>query len=362
MKTKINWMIFLFLGLIARTSQGQERRDFYNGIRGQAMGGCSIATVNDETALLLNPAGLGKLRDFYGTILDPELDVSTNVINMYKTKAFTQYFDLDRIQASLDAKRDTYYHARGQFFPSFVGRNFGIGVYSGYLLDAKMAADGTSIEAFYHNDQALVLGYNFRFYDGRIKFGFNAKVINRIEYNEAAIPITDVTAPLDLSAYKKEGTGVSYDAGLILTAPWNYLPTLAVVARDVGSTKFDKASGVRLTTTDQPATVAQDVDVALAIFPIHAKRLRSAWTIQYDGILTAQTETDAAKRYHFGMEVNFGDLLFLRGGYNQRYWTAGLELASEHFQLQLASYGEEIGTVGATVEDRRYATKLSFRF
>ena len=49
----------------AQVSWARERRSFYEGVRGRGMGGAQIATVNDETALLVNPAGLGKLRDFY---------------------------------------------------------------------------------------------------------------------------------------------------------------------------------------------------------------------------------------------------------------------------------------------------------
>ena len=68
------------------------------------------------------------------------------------------------------------------------------------------------------------------------------------------------------------------------------------------------------------------------------------------------------KLIHAGMEFNFGDVFFMRAGYNQRYWTAGLELASEHFQYQLASYGEEVGTKDTPKEDRRYVFKFAFRF
>ena len=86
------------------------------------------------------------------------------------------------------------------------------------------------------------------------------------------------------------------------------------------------------------------------------------WTLEYKGLLTASDETDKAKLLHAGFEYNFGDVFFLRAGYHHRYWTAGFELSSESFQLQLASYGEEIGTEAATMEDRRYVMKLALRF
>jgi hypothetical protein len=47
---------------------------------------------------------------------------------------------------------------------------------------------------------------------------------------------------------------------------------------------------------------------------------------------------------------------------NQGYWTAGLELAVYNYQMQFATYGEEIGTKDTTKEDRRYVAKFSWRF
>jgi len=145
-------------------------------------------------------------------------------------------------------------------------------------------------------------------------------------------------------------------------APWKFLPTVSAVLRDVGGTSFDKSSGLRLQTSDRPNLVQQDLDVGVALFPIHTRYVRSSWTVEYRGLLTAADEEDKAKLLHAGMEFNIRDLFFVRAGYNQRYWTAGFELASEHFQWQFATYGEEIGTRSAPREDRRYAFKFAYRF
>jgi hypothetical protein len=355
--------IFLILSLMllySWSALATERRNFYSGARGLAMGGAQIATVNDETALLVNPAGLGKLRDFYGTIFDPEMEWSNNVNSMNQTSSITQPFSVEGIKDSLDKTRDTYYHAKAQVFPSLVAKNFGIGLYANYLLDGEMNTAGTAMDIYYRNDMALALGYNFRFFDGRIKLGFNAKLINRIEVDN---PTVDPTGALDLKSIgAAEGTGLSTDVGLIMTAPWAWLPTLSAVMHDVGNTVFDKASGVRMSTTNQPATVPQDVDVAVAIFPIHSNRIRSAWTVEYRGLLTTAQETDKAKLLHGGMEFNFGDILFVRAGYNQRYYTGGIEIASERMQFQLTTYGEEIGDETNPREDRRTVFKFAFRF
>lgn len=358
---RISTLFWILSGLLlsAHTTWARELHPFYQGVRGLGMGGAQIATVNDETALLINPAGLGKLRDFYGTLFDPEFDYSNNVNSMNQSSSITQPFSIAAIKDTLDASRETYYHTKFQMFPSVVAKNFGIGLYSSYLLDAEMNAAGNNIDTYYRNDMALVLGYNFRFFDGRMKLGFNAKIINRIEVDNQTL---DPSGALDLPTIGAEGTGISNDVGLILTAPWATLPTLAIVAHDVGNTNFDKASGVRLNTTAKPAQVPQDVDVALAMFPIHSNRVRSTWTVEYRGLLTSSSVDDKSKLIHGGVEFNVNDIFFFRAGYNQRYYTAGVELASEKMQFQIATYGEEIGDGTTTREDRRTVFKFAFRF
>lgn len=358
---RISTIFWILTGLLfaSHTAVARELHPFYEGVRGLGMGGAQIATVNDETALLINPAALGKLRDFYGTIIDPELDFSNNVNSMNQASSITQPFNIGSIKDTVNASRETYYHAKAQIFPSLVAKNFGIGLYSNYLLDTEMNAAGTNMDTYYRNDLALALGYNFRFFDGRIKLGFNAKLINRIEVDNQTL---DPSGPLDLRSIGSEGTGLSTDVGLIMTAPWTLLPTLSAVVHDVGNTTFDKASGVRLSTTDRPETVPQDMDVALAIFPIHSNTVRSAWTIEYRDLLTSSQVDNKTKLMHGGVEFNFSDIFFLRAGYNQGYYTAGAELASERFQFQIATYGEEIGDATTKREDRRTVFKFAFRF
>ncbi len=359
-RTSAIFFILCLLFFFSLETWARERRSFYTGARGLAMGGAQIATVNDETALLVNPAALGKLRDVYGTILDPEIDLSNNLNTMNQASSISNPYSIPDIKDTLNASRDTYYHASAQFFPSIVAKNFGIGLFGKYLLDGEMNTAGTNMDVYYRNDLAVVLGYNFRFFDGRIKLGFNAKLINRIEVDNALI---DPTASLDMQTIgATEGTGLSTDVGLIMTAPWAWLPTISAVARDVGNTTFDKASGFRLTTTNRPTAATQDVDVAVAIFPIHANKMRSSWTIESRGLLTTASETDKAKLIHGGVEFNYADLFFIRAGYNQRYYTGGLEIASERMQVQLATYGEEIGTDTSPREDRRTVIKFAFRF
>ncbi|MEZ0391753.1 MAG: hypothetical protein ACAH59_06030 [Pseudobdellovibrionaceae bacterium] len=352
-------MFLLFVSMMSSVSFAQEVRENYLGTRALGMGGASIAVVNDETALLINPAGLGKLRDIYGTIFDPEVEGSSNLKKMYDTKAFTDPFDLEQVKNTTDYSRDTYYHAKAQVFPSFVVRNFGIGIHAKRVLDAQMNTAGTSLQTFYQEDVSLNLGFNLRLFDGRIKMGVVGKAISRIELNDDLDP---ATSSMDIKALASEGFGIGYDAGLILTAPIVWLPTITGVIRDIGDTAFTAGSGLRMVSETRPETVKQDIDVAFAVFPIHTNKSRSQFTIQWDKLKASSEATDRSRFYHAGYEFNYADILFLRAGMNQKYWTGGIELAGEHTQIQIASYGEDVGVDGTPVEDRRFVFKFAFRF
>ncbi|NUM59161.1 MAG: hypothetical protein HUU56_11045 [Bdellovibrionaceae bacterium] len=352
-------MIFLLQISVKAT----ERIEFFNGVRSLAMGNTQVATVNDETALAANPAGLGKLRNFFGTIFDPELDLGSSAMNLYRGKSFSNPFSISQVLPSVAKSPGDYYYARGQLFPSFVAKNFGIGILGKYELNALAESD-TSVNTFYRDDLALLLGYNFRFWDGRIKIGFTGKMVSRIELNETTLDSTAVldNATLASTGKLKQGLGIGADLGLMMTAPWSNLPTIGVVLRDIGNTSYDKSYFSRLSATEKPTPTSQDADVGVSFQVIHKPNIRTIWSLEYKGVLTAKDEEDKQKLYHAGMEVNLGDVFFIRFGYNQRYLTGGFELASERFQFQIASYGEEVGTSSSTKEDRRTVAKFSFRF
>ncbi|MGE0633657.1 MAG: hypothetical protein AB7O96_14685, partial [Pseudobdellovibrionaceae bacterium] len=344
--------------LLSAVAHAAEEREFFNGVRSLGMGGVSVAVANDETALLANPAALGKIRDFYGTVLDPEIDGGMNLNAMYTKKAFGELYNPKVVYKTLEKSPGKYYHNQGTLFPSLVVRNFGMGFYGRYLLDSELNAAGDDLRIDYIQDYAAVLGLNIRFWDGRIKIGASGKVINRAEIAKNVNPTTD---DLTVKANAAEGVGIGTDVGLILTAPWHWLPTLSVVARDMGGTKFTQ-KGLLMNTAERPADIEADYDVGFAIFPIHGKNFRSTWAIEYKSVLKAAEEEDKAKHYHLGYELNVGDIIFFRAGMNQRYYTVGAEFASEHIQMQFAYYGEEIGTADALEEDRRLVGKIAYRF
>ena len=361
----LKFKIGLLLLLIANQSGATEWLETYQTTRSLGMGGSGVALSSDETSLYRNPANLGSVRNIFGTFLDPELEGSSNFVNQVSSNSTGKAFDIEAVNTILNTNREKIYHARLQLTPSIVRRYFGFGLIAHNQLNAEMNAAGTQLNTQYRNDLGGVAGANISFFDGRVKLGASVKLINRIEVTN---PTLSTAGPFDMATIGSEGTGISTDIGLLIQAPWTLIPTLGLVARDVGDTKFDYKDGLRLKTTTRPATVKQSVDVALAIFPIHANNFRSLWTVEYSDVTNSRNDTNAKKRIHVGFESNWRDILFFRAGLNQNYWTAGFEIASERVSWQLASYGEEIGgdivngIESASREDRRLNMKLTVRF
>lgn len=347
------------------SSWGQEKFEFYQGVRGLGMGGVSIAVVNDETAVLVNPAGLGKLRNYFLTVADPELTLGSETESIVGT-GITKFMDP---QDTLDVLNDNlgkHLHQKVQVFPSVVFPNFGLGVFAKYETNGEVDAAGTDYTLDYTNDWAAVVGYNFRFFDGMFKLGFNIRAVNRTEIHTT---VPSSSTGLTVKNMSQEGFGIASDVGTIITMPWRYLPTLSVVYRDVGGTRYNVQDGLFHSTAERPEVTDPTLDVAIALFPILGRGARMAFSVEYRdalGVSKEEEETglevDSMKRVHTGFEINLRDAFFIRAGMNQRYWTAGIEIAMFNYQLQVATYGEEIGTAAVNKEDRRYIGKFAYRF
>lgn len=332
-----------------------EWLEFYNNTRSLGMGGASVAITSDETALFRNPANLASVRDFYGTLFDPEVEGSTYAVQQGYEKLSGQTAIKDFIMAH----PGTYYHAKTQISPSIVFKNFGFGLFQRKEYSAQYDAATSTNDITYHDDLAAYLGFSHGFFGGLVKVGGTVKAISRIEIENPALPSAN---DFDATLVGSEGVGIGYDLGILMQAPWRLMPTLGIVVHDIGNTVFDRQDGFRLRAASRPNDLKQSIDMAISVFPIHKNNLRSVWTVEISDVANSRSDSDQMKKLHIGVEINSNDLFFFRLGLNQRYWTAGLEIAGRYASWQLASYGEEIGTEDSPREDRRFNMKVSLRF
>lgn len=323
------------------------------------MGGVNVALTSDETTLFRNPAALGSFRGTYTTLIDPEIEASTGFAEKFVTSGVLGQTKVSEVKEILDGRRDQYYRAKMQITPSIVTRYFGIGLIYKDEISAIMNSAGTEMDTIYHNDMGLVLGSNYSILSGIIKVGASVRAFNRIEVDNA---ILSTAGSLDDSDIASEGTALAFDGSLMIQLPVAALPSFGVVVRDIGHTKFDKKDGLRMSSADRPNTIKQTIDAGLSLAPIFDNHLRGLISVEYRDLADSHEEDWAQKHLHAGVEINWRDVFFFRGGLNQNYWTAGFELASERWSWMISSYGEEVGIKSDPKEDRRYSTKFAVRF
>lgn len=357
-------LYLLLFSLLCGRAFAKERYEFYNGVRQLGMGGVAVATVNDETALMLNPAGLGKLRNTFGTLADPEIESGSGLYDYLKAEDwdYSEFISAQNILNLLNANPDEHYHMKAQISPSVVFQNFGIGSLANWNYDAEVDSTTNEIKLRYRSDYAALLGYNLRLFDGRIKIGVTGRYIDRAEVDDE---YDTSSTNLEWDTLVNSGTGVAADVGLMLTGPWKYLPSIAAVWRDVGDTSYTMGDGFHYNNRPEPERTENSLDVGFSVTPILANNIRIQLAGEVRDVMENVKDDDSSdfsRRLHVGAELNVYDHIFIRGGMNQRYWTAGMELAFQFIQIQAASYGEEIGTKDETREDRRYVFKFSFRF
>ncbi|MEK7355564.1 MAG: hypothetical protein AAB250_03900 [Bdellovibrionota bacterium] len=365
MNHSIKIKLLVFMSVIASILapsglvQASEIFEFYTGARQQAMGGAYTATVNDETAVLSNPAGLGRIRDTTFTIADPEIDASFTATQVATISTFTQVFTVQGLLDQLNQNKGVPWHAKVQFFPSFVAPNFGIGLHGKYQYDAEVDATGTNYQLDYLNDYALAMGFCLRFWGGIVKLGTTIRAVDRIEFH-GVLPAN--STGLEIKNIASEGLGVASDVGLVITLPVAWLPAIAGTIRDAGNTSYALSRGMFISSATRPVDTLQMIDAGFSISPILSNNNRLTITGEMHDVTNVREATTTNRNIHAGLEFNFHDFFFLRGGMNQGFYTAGIELASTKFQLQATTYGEDIGTDTTPREDRRFIGKFSIRF
>lgn len=360
---KVSILTFALCSGFAVTASAQEMFSFYSGVRQNAMGNAYTGIVNDETAILTNPAGLGKVRDATFTLFDPEISAGQEAGTVFDSKNYSKAMSFNTQSILTEANNKGSYgpiHIKAQIFPSLVLENFGIGLLYKQEHDSLVDLTGTNYTVRAVNDYALAMAYDFRFWGGIMKIGVGGKYIDRTEI-DTVVPVA--TTNLDLNNYGAEGTGIAATTGLILTAPVALLPSISATLNDVGGTSFNLSDGMfHKVGARRPKYVPQRLDAGINLQPILGNHVRMTLTAEMHDLTNLSKHQDKIQLIHGGGELNFADFFFLRAGMNGRYYTGGGEFATERFQLQAATYGEEVGTYPEHREDRRYVVKFSLRY
>lgn len=360
----LNRVLFfsLFVILFTDLAAAKEIVPLYRSARYSALGGACLATVEDEEAVFINPAGLAAPSPLIIKYLNLNLELSLDTVTAVTESigAFRK-FDSD----SFDALMGKNAYGRAQFAPLFRMPYFGIGLITDgqvAFYTANKAMPQMTIGYQTTNGVQAGFGYSLLGKGGRRsrrtvqpdwRVGLAGKVLWRRGGYREFLPLDLLRLSGDKDAFKElfggyeMGYGVDLGTQYIHPLSPNLQVSFGSSFRDVGDTAFTGS------TSNQEGNLGFGTAVKY-YFPALSVQL----AYDYQNI---NRTLDWRLRNHLGLEVAF-PVLKIYGGINQMYLTYGFALDLWILKITAVSYAEELGVQAGQNSDRRYLLHLGLQF
>lgn len=360
----------------------------YQSIRAMGMGNAFVAVTDDYSALFYNPAALG-LRD------DGEINLS---LGLGAGLGFAE-IQKDLLGVKIEGTEAEKFAQYQDILAKFYGKPFQLRL---SLLEAVWVRPGWGVgilpaeftfEGKFHNqvgpalnvrsylDSTVAYGYGDKWRGlpwGKWHWGVTGKFVNRGYVNKQV-------SALDLAADSKvlktsdarDGYTVDADLGLLFTpfipadgilSAFNLAkPTFGLVVRNIAETGFKQS--FKLLNKDQDSVVPPEK--LYRVIDVGAKfEYPQLWIFGGRGAIDFKDlmhpDISFKKSLNLGFEFDWTIANWWRGayrvGYSQGYLTAGISAKLLLFNLDLATYSEEVGTKSNPKENRMIMSRMSLNF
>ncbi len=329
----------------------------YTSGRGAAMGDAYFPFIDDgAAALFYNPAAFGKVKYMQLEPLNFQMQSNTDYLNIVD-RNFYKVFSLSNYASTLMRKTDKFPGVSGAIFPNFGARGFGFGI----LMQDEISAtsDGSNIR--YRSKYLFIpaFGAGVRLAGGVVRMGYSLQWVNQAS-GDLVVPST--TDPLGYDQGLAKGSAVSHTAGFALTLPIAYLPSINLVARNILGAHFGSFTILSLAknTSGTPANEPMSFDASFGVQPKMGKGGSLNFALALRDV-TSRSPMSLFGRLSSGVEFDFRDQFFLRGGWRSGYFSAGIGLRRKTAEFAMSWYTEEIGTSYRELGDTRYLLHYQIR-
>ncbi len=140
--------------------------------------------------------------------------------------------------------------------------------------------------------------------------------------------------------------------------------TFGIVMKNVLGGSFSKSALVNKDATEAPKNIPRVIDIGAQYSIATFGDLEIRTMLDAKNLLHPSANTTNA--LHAGIEFDYSPSGWfksqIRAGMNQMYYTAGATLLLGVINIDVVSYGEEVGTTANKIENRVYAAKLGMNF
>lgn len=345
-----------------------------------SMGGAGAATFGNFDSAMMNPAGLSDVTDKRLRFLDFTFEAPWAIDNV---SSYFDYKDIaddnSKTQAEKKAALRTFLGdvsrealgTRVNFYPSFTAKNLHIGLLADLYVNSRLRAGGLPSNQVVElggsaGNAALIVGLSHAFLENKLQVGVTIKPIYKISIMENETQtVSDLVAGLNTGAdietqlfgadkYSHRAFGIGVDLGAKYSlAGLPYIgflkPAVAMTLQDIGDTRF-------FTSDPLPESIPQSLSAGLALHP-EWKIVKTTFAFDLRNITEKQ---DVMNKIHMGAEARFLNLIAVRAGLSQMYWTLGLGLDAWIFEMDAYIAAKEAGDKAHIQEQRTIGLRLSF--
>ena len=377
MNTKTLLYTILLSGLTSTSLMADTSSDLvFNNIRKIGMGNAGVASVRDDSALYLNPAGLNNVASYHLKFPRLRGEVSTDYLD--NSGKFSELQDEGSDQYA--ALQDLVPFKGGfniQVNPvmSYVQKDFGIGAFGGIETITQIVNKvNPTMKMQGNTDMAIATGVSHKtsFMQHPITLGISGKYINRnIIYNDLTGNDGLIMEAAELIEAINEDTlkdrigqtygvsGFGIDLGLLTPFEvYGQAGTFGMAIRNIAGT---------LNGNQDVLNSSRSVSVELPVSTILGMAMTPEWPYIGKFELAADYHLYPSASFfsglYMGVEKKFwGNFISLRTGLAQGYPTFGVGMDLSVFHLNYAYFSKELGDVVGEDPISYHMIELGFLF
>lgn len=359
MKVLLISILYITLGL----SEAQARLDRipgsrYTSARAAALGDAYLPLGEDAvSALFVNPANIASLQGTHFEPMNLQFQINQEYVDMFSLNFF-KATSLTGYQPTL-AQNPTKQPGVGlQYVPTFGFRGFAFGL----LVSTQMSArqyDSTSL--FYRSKYQIIpaVGVGVPLARGIVRLGYSLQWVNLSQGERTINPATETVG---YNEGIQSGSAFSHNVGFGLIFPVQALPSVHLVARNLLGANYGSSNlySFAKNANGTPANESMSIDASFSLHPKTGKGGQMNIVAQVRD-LTGTSGYSLMKRLAFGMEYDFRNVFFLRGGYGSKYPSLGIGFRSSKADFHLTWSSEEVGSPGMPKRDIRLLMQYQVR-